>query len=76
MPTVLSVLKKDGNKRSHLENRRIVCSCCGLKNLKCIPVNSKLEDLIKKFVHCDYNLDIISYPSGMNQKYAMYGFLQ
>ena len=56
--------KKNKYKRSHKDNQRLVCTCCHLKDLKCIPVNLKLEKLIKDHISPNYSKYVFEYPTG------------
>ena len=57
--------------RTHEENRKVVCCVCGKKpksygSKKPISVVSpKQEELVRKFVFKDYNVDNSDFPTGL-----------
>ena len=65
MPPVLSKLGGKKAKRSHNENRRLICALCLSKDLKCIPISQKLEEDIKHHSRPEFDLQVYSYPAGL-----------
>ncbi|XP_065659365.1 uncharacterized protein LOC136083700 [Hydra vulgaris] len=63
MPRLL--FKKNKYKRSHEDNQRMVCACCHLKDLNCIPINLTLEKLIKEHINPNYSRHVFEYPTGI-----------
>ena len=72
MPSVLSKGSGKDRKRLHSENQLIICSCCGEKDFKCIPVSGCLQILIQKFINPNYSSDINDYPTGKKVKEKLY----
>ena len=53
------------SKKTHIENRLVVCACCGEKNNNCVKVSQVLEISIKQYVNENYSKDVLSYPGGI-----------
>ena len=51
--------------RSHTENRKYVCVCCGLKIQPKWEMRDNLLDLFKTYVWQDYNPKLLSNPTGL-----------
>ena len=55
----------DKKVRGHDANRKLICACCGIKNMKCLPVGPALEKVIQDEICKYYSISESRFPSGV-----------
>ena len=63
--------KKQKQKRTHSDNRKIICALCLRKDEKCYPMNKDREVITKK-IRPTYSMDVHENPSGLCGNFRHY----
>ncbi|XP_065679168.1 uncharacterized protein LOC105844563 isoform X1 [Hydra vulgaris] len=65
--SIINIVNMPNKPRDHFSSRKLICVCCGDKNLKCIELvtGNPLLILIQLYANTNYNMTLYSNPIGL-----------